>query len=187
LSHPYVVWIWTALLVLWIGASFTAKRTESRQDRSSRALHIVIELVAFYLLLRPHYAGSWLNAPLCPDAPVTTLLGWTVFLDGLAFTLWARSMLGRDWSAHVTIKVDHTLIRSGPYAIVRHPIYAGLVTAMLGTAIIENELHAYLAVPIALLGWKMKSVLEERFMARQFGAEYVLYKQQVKGIVPYFW
>ena len=122
-----------------------------------------------------------------PVSPVTTLLGWVVFLDGIAFAFWARKTLGGNWSATVTIKVGHSLTRTGPYGIVRHPIYTGFLTAMLGTAVIENELHAYLAFPIALLAWKTKSLMEERFMQRQFGQEYIVYQQQVKGIVPYLW
>lgn len=176
-----------AFLLLWTAVALTAKRTELKEDHGSRALHILIELAAFYLLWPQHFAWRWPNAHILPDTLTTVFFGWVMFLGGLAFALWARSMLGRNWSANVTIKVGHTLIRNGPYGIVRRPIYTGLLTAMLGTAIIENELHTYLAVPIALLGWKTKSLVEERFMQRQFGHEYLVYQHQVKGIVPYLW
>ena len=94
---------------------------------------------------------------------------------------------GGNWSSSVTLKQDHTLVRSGPYGIVRHPIYTGLLVALLGTAIALGELRCFLGVILAAIAWKIKSVTEEALMVEQFGEQYARYRQQVKGLVPYLW
>jgi protein-S-isoprenylcysteine O-methyltransferase len=78
-------------------------------------------------------------------------------------------------------------VRSGPYALVRHPIYTGIVLAMLGTAIYMGEIRALIGTLIALIALKVKSRLEEAFMMEQFGAEYTQYKLQVKALIPFVW
>ena len=77
---------------------------------------------------------------------------------------------------HVTIKKQHELIQNGPYATVRHLIYAGILLAILGTALVHGEVRAFLALPVAAIGWTFKLRTEESFMTQQFGAAYVDYK-----------
>jgi protein-S-isoprenylcysteine O-methyltransferase len=105
----------------------------------------------------------------------------------MAFTLWARFFLGRNWSGTVTVKVNHELIRGGPYGTVRHPIYMGLSLAFLGTAIGFGELRGLVGLPILVFGWKYKANVEERFMIGQFGAQYERYRREVKGLIPFIW
>ncbi len=95
--------------------------------------------------------------------------------------------MGRNWSGTVTVKQDHKLIRTGPYAVARHPIYAGLGLAILGTAIAIGEVRGLAATVAALIGMALKSRLEEEFMTEQFGAEYVQYKKDVKAMIPFIW
>jgi protein-S-isoprenylcysteine O-methyltransferase Ste14 len=85
------------------------------------------------------------------------------------------------------VKEDHQLIRSGPYSVVRHPIYSGFLLAILGTAIYNGEMRSLIALALVLIGWKIKSMREEAFMATEFGEQYVEYRQQVKGLVPFVW
>jgi protein-S-isoprenylcysteine O-methyltransferase len=87
----------------------------------------------------------------------------------------------------VTLKEDHTLVQSGPYRIVRHPIYTGLLVALLGTAIALGELRCFLGVLLAAIAWKIKSMSEETLMVQQFGDQYAHYRERVKGLVPYLW
>ena len=104
---------------------------------------------------------------------------------GIAFAIFARFALGGNWSGSVTVKQDHTLIRRGPYSIVRHPIYTGLILAFLGVAVIVGQLRGLLGVAVLFLSFWLKSRVEERFMQEQFGAEYRTYQHQVKGLIPY--
>ena len=79
------------------------------------------------------------------------------------------------------------LVRKGPYAVVRHPIYTGLLLAMLGAAISRGRAGALLGVVVGAVGWRMKSLIEEGFMERQFGAQYLDYKRHVKALIPFVW
>jgi protein-S-isoprenylcysteine O-methyltransferase len=94
-------------------------------------------------------------------------------------------MLGGNGSATVTVKPDHRLIRQGPYTIVRHPIYTGFLLGLLGTALALGELRGIVGLALAFIGWRMKSRLEEAFMAAQFGAEYTEYQREVKALIPF--
>lgn len=78
-------------------------------------------------------------------------------------------------------------MQTGPYAVVRHPIYAGLTLALLGTAVAFGEVRGLVAVALAVIGWRLKFRLEEAFMTEQFGSEYLGYKRRVKGLIPFVW
>jgi Putative protein-S-isoprenylcysteine methyltransferase len=104
----------------------------------------------------------------------------------MLFTVWARVRLGGNWSGIVTIKHDHELIASGPYAIVRHPIYTGLLVAFIGSAMVLGEWRGVLAVLVAWWALWRKLRLEERWMAERFGQQYEAYCRRVPALVP-FW
>jgi protein-S-isoprenylcysteine O-methyltransferase Ste14 len=140
-------------------------------------------------------AGFWLvfarnpqlgpfSRPIFPDVPATQYTGLVLTCAGLAFTAWARAILGRNWSAIVTIRKDHSLVRTGPYRWVRHPIYSGLLLAMLGTAICFGELRCMAGAALGGVGFWLKAMLEERFLIEQFGPEYIEYKKEVKALIP---
>jgi protein-S-isoprenylcysteine O-methyltransferase Ste14 len=93
--------------------------------------------------------------------------------------------LGGNWSGAVTVKEGHTLICRGPYTIVRHPIYSGLLLALLGVALIIGEVRGLLGVGVLFLSYWLKSRMEERFMLEQFGAGYRQYQQRVKALIPH--
>ncbi len=97
----------------------------------------------------------------------------------------ARIFLGRNWSAVVTIKQDHEIIRRGPYALVRHPMYSGFLLAMLGTAVAMGEVRGLLAIGLAFLGLWLKLRTEESFLVEQFGVQYVQYRQETKALIPF--
>jgi protein-S-isoprenylcysteine O-methyltransferase Ste14 len=95
--------------------------------------------------------------------------------------------IGRNWSGVVTVKQDHEMVRSGPYAIVRHPIYSGLLLAFLGTAVARGDWQALLAVPLVLVAFLRKIRLEERWMAEQFPRDYPAYRTRVPALVPFLY
>jgi len=106
---------------------------------------------------------------------------------GLAFSVWARFYIGRNWSPHIELKKEHQLIRTGPYAVVRHPIYSGFMLATLGTAVVFAEWSGLLAFVLIVAAWGYKGRLEEMAMIEKFGTEYERYRQNVKGLVPFVW
>ena len=114
-------------------------------------------------------------------------MGLALTIVGALFAVWARFYLGGNWSLTVTVKEGHTLIRGGPYAVVRHPIYSGLSLAVLGTALTVGEFRGLVAVGLVVFGLLHKSLVEERLMREEFGAEYERYCRDVKALIPFVW
>lgn len=185
--HNILATIWTVFWVLWVLPAVFGKRTVQRQATGSRILQLVLLLVAYVLIVNGALGWSWLNQRVVPAGRASTAVGYGLLVAGMLFAGWARLFLGGNWSSNVTLKQDHTLVRSGPYRIVRHPIYTGLLVALLGTAIAVGELRCFLGVLLAAVAWKIKSISEETLMVQEFGDQYTRYREQVKGLVPYLW
>jgi protein-S-isoprenylcysteine O-methyltransferase Ste14 len=178
---------WFVFGVLWFLPGIFGKRTIQRQTSGSRILHMLLILTAYFLILNPAVRGVLLNLRVVPASLPAAITGYGLTAAGMLIACWARVYLGGNWSAAVTLKQDHTLVRSGPYSIVRHPIYTGLLVGLLGTAIVLGELRCFLGVALAAIAWKIKSVSEEALMLQQFGDQYTRYRTQVKALVPYLW
>jgi protein-S-isoprenylcysteine O-methyltransferase Ste14 len=133
--HWYIDAPWLLIIIVWIAGAFSTKRAVRKQSPASRLAHIAEALITVELFIRgPRYL-PWFNARFVPKAPATAWIGLLLTYAGIAFVIAARFHLGRNWSGTVTVKQDHTLIRGGPYSVVRHPIYSGFLLAALGTAI----------------------------------------------------
>jgi protein-S-isoprenylcysteine O-methyltransferase Ste14 len=185
-NNPLAV-IWTVFGVLWLLPAIFGKRTLQRQTPSSRIVQLVMLVAAYVLFANQDLGWDLLNRRLVPAGMRATAVGYGLLAAGMLFALWARVFLGRNWSSNVTLKQNHTLVRSGPYRFVRHPIYTGLLVALLGTAIALGPLRCFLGVVLAAIAWKFKSITEEAFMVQQFGDQYRHYQTEVKGLVPYIW
>jgi protein-S-isoprenylcysteine O-methyltransferase Ste14 len=103
----------------------------------------------------------------------------------MLFSVWARVHLGGNWSGIVTIKHGHELIADGPYAIVRHPIYTGLLVAFMGSAMARGDWRGVLVVLIVWWALWRKLRLEERWMVERFGQQYETYRRRVPALVPF--
>ena len=177
--------LWIAVGLIWLLAALNVKRTVAVQPTSSRAPQVVFVVAGFLLIFSRAFSFSFLARPLLPAVAEFPYLGFLLTITGIGFSFWARFFIGRNWSSDVTIKQDHQLIRSGPYRIVRHPIYFGFLLALLGTALLANELRAYLGVLLCAAGFHLKAAVEEKFMTQQFGSEYQQYRQQTKALIPF--
>ena len=118
-----------------------------------------------------------------PASPVLIWLGTAMVAAGLGVAVWARRHLGRNWSSNVVVKEDHTLIRTGPYSRVRHPIYTGIILAFLGVAIYVGEWRALLACVLVFVSFLVKSRAEEAQMRKIF-PEYEQYRRESAALVP---
>lgn len=185
--RDFVVAAWLFALAVWLLGSMRVKRTRHAQPSADRLVQLVLVCAAFVFLFQSRYPFAWLKLHPFPGSPAVAAVGCLLLIAGIAFAIFARASLGKNWSSNVALKAGHKLICEGPYAIVRHPIYTGFLLAILGSAIALNEVHALLAFPLALLGWKLKSRVEERFMTQEFGSEYIQYRHRVKAIVPFVW
>jgi protein-S-isoprenylcysteine O-methyltransferase Ste14 len=148
-------------------------------------------MAAAFALLFPDliFIGRLVAGPLdrrfVPDSAAVAWAGLALTAAGCAFAIWARLLLGGNWSASVTVKQDHQLMRRGPYAIVRHPIYSGFLLGLAGTALALGEWRGIAGLALAFIGWLTKSRTEEAFMTAQFGAGYTEYQRRVKALVPF--
>jgi len=177
--------IWLAWCASWFLAALwrdrAVKRPAVRQQLVYRGLAVAGTLLLFGLYR--HRLGSELIFWRTPDALAWALVAPLVV--GLAFTWWARLHLGRLWSASVTRKADHRVVDTGPYRIVRHPIYTGIIVATLATAAMRGTALAWLGFVLLTLGWVIKARLEESFLRAELGRErYDDYSKRVPMLVP---
>lgn len=179
--------LWLAFLVVWVIWGIRTKATQVREGVASRLSYTVLTIAAYYLMFSEGSSIGPLGKPLFPSSPWLDLLGVVITVAGLGVAIWARAFLGRNWSSSVTVKVDHRLITNGPYRWVRHPIYSGMVLALLGTALVRNQARGCLAVILLYAGFKIKSGIEERFMTNTFGAEYESYSRNTGALFPRVW
>jgi protein-S-isoprenylcysteine O-methyltransferase Ste14 len=178
-----------ALWIVWAGYWFVSARgvKDNRRIESaaSRASHIIPLMIAAALLFRPALPGGFLSERFVPNTQTTIFTGVAVVAFGLAFSIWARHTLGRNWSGVVTVKQDHELVRSGAYRFVRHPIYTGLLIAFIGMAIARGEWRGIVAVLIVFAALWRKLKVEERFMIETFGDAYLRYRAEVRALIPF--
>jgi protein-S-isoprenylcysteine O-methyltransferase Ste14 len=176
--------LWIAWLIVWGVSAIGVKRAVRRESRASRLSHMLPLAVVGWLLAAPHAGGSWLAMRFLPPAAAWFWLGLALLAAGLGFSVAARVSLGGNWSGTVTLKDGHELIRRGPYRIVRHPIYTGLLMGLLGTALAIGELRGLVALGLATVAFLRKIPIEERFLTDQFGEAYGRYRAEVPALVP---
>ncbi len=181
---PFAI-LWLAWLAYWFVAARNVKATRRREPLTTLLLNRVFMGLGALLLAFRRLPLDWLDGRFLPPTMAWYWLGLIVLAIGLAFAVWARNHLGRNWSAIVTVKQDHELVRTGPYRLVRHPIYSGLLLAILGTAIAIGEWRGLLAFAFIAAGLSFKMKLEERFMSESFPDQYPRYRAQVPALIPF--
>jgi protein-S-isoprenylcysteine O-methyltransferase Ste14 len=186
LLYRQLMWLlWSAWALFWVLSAAGSKTTKRRESLGSRLAHVVPLTVGFVLIVWHDVPWAWLGERLWPRSFTAYWLGVALLAAGLGFTVWARVHLGRNWSGSVTVKEDHELIRSGPYAYVRHPIYTGLLAAALGTVIASGTVHAALGLLIVAAALLRKLRIEEGFMRETFPGAYERYAAQVPALIPF--
>jgi protein-S-isoprenylcysteine O-methyltransferase Ste14 len=180
-----ISWPWLAWFLYWLVSATATKATRRRESLGSRLAHVLPLLIGAVLLGWRDVPWAWLALRLWPRAALPYLAGLVLLYAGLGFAVWARVHLGRNWSGTVTVKEGHELIRSGPYALVRHPIYTGLLAAVLGTALASGTVRAALALAIVTFALLRKLRIEEAFMEATFPGEYASYRAAVPALLPF--
>ena len=176
--------LWLAWWAYWQGAARGVKRVRRRESVASRLGHILPLVIGGLLIALPTLPG-WLGRRCLPHGWILYGTGVGVVAVGLGFSIWARRVLGRNWSGTVTLKEDHELIQSGPYRWIRHPIYTGILLGFVGSAIARDEWRGVLAVLIVGVALWRKLQLEERWMQELFGAQYDEYRRHTWALVPW--
>jgi len=166
--------------VVWIIGAFFSKRTRER----SPTLYLILFAVAIWVFLASGISRMP-DVELWPYTRQTGLIADIVVAFGLFFLLWARITLGTNWSGTVTIKENHELITSGPYAIVRHPIYTGMLVMLTGVAILAGHAIVFGFVAVVTVAMWIKSRTEEAMMTKEFPDAYPAYRKRVSALIPF--
>ena len=177
--------LWIAFIIYWRIKAADAKTTQRLEPVASRILRAITLLIAIVLFSTTRIPLRWLYLEPWPAGLWPFWLGAAVMIAGLLFAVWAREHLGRNWSQAVTIKQGHELITTGPYAVVRHPIYTGMLAGLLGTAIALSQVRGFIVFALIFLILWLKLRMEEQWMRSQFGETYATYAHQTAALVPY--
>ena len=176
---------WILFAVIWLVAAFWTKRSVYQQSRVQRLGYVIPILIGGYLVFKGHRLSDPLDLRVIPHVDALAWTGVVLCIAGLAFCIWARFTLGRNWSGVVTLKGGHELIVHGPYALVRHPIYTGLLTMFVATVIVVGHVAGIVAAPFVFVSIWIKLRHEEKLMLKQFPKEYAAYEQRVKRLIPF--
>jgi protein-S-isoprenylcysteine O-methyltransferase Ste14 len=177
---------WLVWCVLWWVAALWRDRAVKSPPARHQILYRVLAATGALLTagVFRHDIGREIVLWRTPAAAAWVLVAAAI--AGLSFTWWARIHLGRLWSSSVGRKADHHVIDTGPYAIVRHPIYTGITLAAMATAAMRGTALAWLGVALMTAGWYIKARMEEVFLREQLGADaYGRYATRVPMLVPF--
>jgi protein-S-isoprenylcysteine O-methyltransferase Ste14 len=177
--------IWLVWWISWLAAAAWSDRAVKRPATRHQIVYRLLAGLGAVLLfgMYRHELAAELILWRTPVALAWAMVA--VGLAGLLFTWWARIHLGRLWSISVTRKADHHVVDTGPYGIVRHPIYTGIILASIATAAMRGTALAWLGVCVMTTGWVIKARLEEEFLREQLGAEaYGEYARRVPMLAP---
>lgn len=177
--------LWAVWLIFWMVAALRAKPTRERENAWSRLSYHAPLVLGAVALGVPNFLGEPLEGVFVSQSPIWLWIGIALVVIGLGFAAAARLWLGGNWSGTVTIKQGHELIRSGPYALVRHPIYTGMLLALIGSALGVGKWRALIGLALIILSFLRKVKIEERYMAAQFGEAYVRYRAEVPALIPF--
>jgi protein-S-isoprenylcysteine O-methyltransferase Ste14 len=177
--------LWIAWLIYWIAAAYGTKKTRRSETLALGVSHWTPFWLGIVLLSLPRMGWmGWLTVRIVPWSEPVFWIGVALVVAGMGFAVWARLTLGRNWSGVVTLKDDHTLIRGGPYGMVRHPIYTGLLLAILGSAVTGGEWRYFIGLALIAASFLRKLTIEERWLAEQFPSDYALYRKEVPALLP---
>ena len=179
-------WPFVVFAAFWAITWLLTKKTVEKQKWSSvRVLYWIFGLTGVLLFFLSGL--PIINMPLFKSSLASQSFGLLVEVLGLCFAIWARVTLGGNWSSAVTFKEKHELITRGPYGLVRHPIYTGVLAMFLGAAICLGALAGVLGVLFIFLSFLLKSRQEERLLTKHFQKEYANYKRTTKALIPFIY
>jgi len=174
--------LWLGFIAYWIISAFDVKKTRTRATSWPRWSALILGAVLLLVSRTP-----FLRTFVFPRSLASDIVAVFLCVAGMSVAIWARRDLGRNWSATPTIRENHELITSGPYRFVRHPIYSGILLALLGTAIASGNVLwlVALALFLGLFAFRMRA--EEQLMGSEFPDQYPSYVARTSALIPFIW
>jgi protein-S-isoprenylcysteine O-methyltransferase Ste14 len=182
-TGPFLIGCWFIFVAFWIASAFFVKRTKTKQPLPHRLFYLVVTALAVLLLNGSVRLFNW-NRTVLAHTMGVGMFADLLALVGLIIAVSARIMLGGNWSARVTLKENHELIQRGPYRVVRHPIYSGLLLMILGTALLAGQVGGFIALVICFCAFWIKLRQEEALLS-QYLPGYSEYMRRTKALVPF--
>jgi protein-S-isoprenylcysteine O-methyltransferase Ste14 len=169
---------WVVFWLYWLSAAFGNRSGRFRWGQFAAARVLLVLLVLLLVRLRVLKGHETTSDPLLWG------IGLALFAAGLGVAVWARITIGRNWGMPMTEKDDPELVTRGPYHAVRHPIYSGMLLAMIGTTI---GVSIFWLVALVVLGayFIYSAAMEERYLTKRFPDSYPHYKESTKMLVPF--
>jgi protein-S-isoprenylcysteine O-methyltransferase Ste14 len=143
--------------------------------------------LGFLLVWLGRSVPDWLGLLIVPQSIVVDVVGTAFAIMGVAFAIWSRQLLRNNWSGEIAIMEGQRLIHSGPYAIVRHPIYTGMLLTLLGTMLVAATVGSVLGFVLAIISLWPKAHMEEQFLMAEFRELYINYQHKVKFLIPFIY
>ena len=179
-----IEWSWIAFGLYWLTASQRIKAARTTESPVYRIFRLVLLLITFTLLFAKWTAVSFLGRGIFPQKPLLSYIGFAFVLAGLETAIWARLSLGQYWSDKVVLKVDHQLVRSGPYARMRHPIYSGVLLGVAGSALVLDQWRGVLAFLLLLTNYTVKAKREDKILAEAFPGNFAEHERNAGFLFP---
>lgn len=178
---------WIVFLIVWIIEAFKAKKVSQQEPLLKRFLWYWLPLIVAGLLLGPTewFMGMWIRENFVEHTDLVGIIGASLAWLGTLLACWSRFLLGKNWSVSVQLKKDHELIKTGPYKIIRHPIYTAILLLFLGNVLIVGDYRGLLALGIVFISLWRKLKLEEKWLAKHFEETYLNYKAKTKALFPW--
>lgn len=177
---------WIIFVIYWIVGAIKTRATRESESAASRIAILLIEIAGYVLIFSDSAGIGFLGTRFMPRTWASAILGVVLTWSGIGLAIWARYHLAEYWSARITIKEDHQLIRTGPYTHLRHPIYSGLVLATIGSALVIDKWRCVLGVCLVLTGYCFKAMKEEAMLGQQFGDAFREHQKHTGFLIPRF-
>ena len=180
----HLEYLWLGFVVYWVLAARGAAKPKQQEGVGAALAGTAWFAIGALLLLASGLSLGPLDDRFLARDDAVEAVGWTLTAGGLILAVWSRRVLGRNWSGRNELNADHQLVRSGPYAVVRHPIYSGLIVALAGTALYLGEWRGLIALAVFGVGFSLRAVREETLLEAEFGAGYREYRDQTGMLTP---
>lgn len=188
MSQPQLLrileWAWVAFGAYWLIVARRGKVAKTGESAIYRVFRLLLLVISFTLLFAQWSAAGFLGRQFFPWKQSLAYSGFALALAGLAIAMWARISLGQYWSDQIVLKIDHRLVRSGPYARMRHPIYSGVLLGVAGSALLVDEWRAMLAFLLLLTNYVIKAKREDQILAQAFPTEFPIHKKNAGFLLP---